>query len=93
MVIFLSAGMTEELSERLIHGGYAPGTPAAIVYKATWEDEKIMRCTVGTLHRTALENGIKKTALIIVGNVLGRDHELSKLYDKTFETEFRKAKK
>ncbi len=93
MVIFLSAGMTAELSERLIQGGYAPDTPAAIVYKATWPDEKVMRCTVGTLHKTALENGIKKTALIVVGNVLGSDHELSKLYDKTFETEFRKAEK
>ena len=93
MVIFLSAGMTAELSERLIRGGCAPETPAAIVYKATWEDEKIMRCTVGKLHETALANGIKKTALIIVGNVLGSDFELSKLYDKTFETEFRKAQK
>ena len=44
-------------------------------------------------NKTALENGIKKTALIIVGNVLGSDYELSKLYDKTFETEFRKAEK
>jgi len=93
MVIFLSAGMTAELSERLISGGCAPETPAAIVYKATWEDEKIMRCTAGTLHETALANNIKKTALIIVGNVLGSDYELSKLYDKTFETEFRKAEK
>ena len=93
MVIFLSAGMTAELSERLIKGGYAPDVPAAIVYKATWKDEKVMRCTVGTLHGTALANGIKKTALIIVGNVLGSDYELSKLYDKTFETEFRKADK
>ena len=93
MVIFLSAGMTAELSERLIKGGYAPGTPAAIVYKATWKDERILRCTVGTLHETASISGIKKTALIIVGRVLDSDHELSKLYDKSFETEYRKAKK
>lgn len=93
MVIFLSAGMTAELSERLVQGGYPPDTLAAIVYKATWQDEKVCRCTVGTLHETALDNGIKKTALIIVGNVLGNDYELSKLYDKTFETEFRKAEK
>ncbi len=93
MVIFLSAGMTSELSERLINGGYAPETPAAIVYKATWPDERVLRCTVGTLHETADICGIKKTALIIVGNVLGSDYELSKLYDKTFETEFRKATK
>ena len=93
MVIFLSAGMTAELSERLIQGGYAPETPAAIVFKATWPDERVLRCTVGTLHETANICGINKTALIIVGKVLGSDYELSKLYDKTFETEFRKAEK
>ena len=93
MVIFLSAGMTGELSERLIRGGIAPETPAAIVYKATWEDEKIVRCTVGTLESAARENGISKTALITVGNFLGNDYALSRLYDESFETEFRKAKK
>lgn len=91
MVIFLSAGMTAELSERLISGGYAPDTPAAIVYKATWDDQKIVRCTVGTLGKAAAENGISKTALITVGNFLGNDYSLSKLYDAGFSTEFRKA--
>lgn len=93
MVIFLSAGMTDELSERLIKGGYTPDTPAAIVYKATWKDERVLRCTVGTLHETADICGIRKTALIIVGSVLDSDHELSKLYDRTFETGYRKAEK
>lgn len=93
MVIFLSAGMTGELSERLIRGGYSPDTPAAIVYKATWDDEKIVRCTVGTLESSARENGISKTALIAVGDFLGNDYALSRLYDMGFETEFRKAKK
>ncbi len=91
MVIFLSAGMLDELSERLISGGYSPETPAAIVYKASWSDEKICRCTVKDLAESAEKNGIKKTALITVGNFLGADYSLSKLYDKTFETEFRKA--
>lgn len=91
MVIFLSAGKTKELSEELIKGGYSPDTPAAIVYKATWRDEKIMRCTVGTLNQTALENNITKTALITVGNFLGNDYSLSKLYDKHFKTEYRKG--
>ncbi len=93
MVIFLSAGMTAELSERLISGGYSPDTPAAIVYKATWDDQKIVRCTVGTLHKAAEENGIFKTALITVGNFLGDNYSLSKLYDENFSTEFRKAEK
>ncbi len=92
MVIFLSAGMTAELSERLISGGYSADTPAAIVYKATWEDQKIVRCTVGTLGKSAAENGISKTALITVGDFLGDNYSLSKLYDESFSTEFRKGK-
>ena len=67
MVIFLSTGLLKELSAELVKGGYSENTPAAIVYKATWKDEKVMRCTVGTLNKTAEKNGIKKTALITVG--------------------------
>lgn len=93
MVIFLSAGMTSEVSERLQKGGYSAETPAALVYKATWEDEKICRCTVGTLAETAEKNGINKTALIVVGDFLGENRFLSKLYDPNFETGYRKAKK
>lgn len=92
MVIFLSTGMLEELSGRLIEGGYSADTPAAIVYKASWEDEKVCRCTVESLAKTAARNGIEKTALITVGNFLGNDYELSKLYDASFETGYRKAK-
>lgn len=91
MVIFLSTGMLERLSEKLINGGYSAETPAAIVYKATWEDEKICRCTVGTLNETARKNRITKTALITVGDFLGNDYSLSKLYDKSFTTGFRKG--
>lgn len=93
MVIFLSAGMTAEVSERLQKGGYTAETPAALVYKATWADEKVCRCTVGTLAETAEKNGINKTALIVVGDFLGENRHLSKLYDPSFETGFRKAKK
>lgn len=90
MVIFLSTGMLEELSERLVSGGYSGDTPAAIVYKASWKDEKVMRCTVKTLAETARRNNIKKTALITVGDFLGDDYSLSKLYDASFTTEYRK---
>ena len=90
MVIFLSAGMTAELSEKLISGGYSPETPSAIVYKATWADEKIIRCTVGTLAESARKYGINKTALITVGDFLGDDYSLSRLYDANFTTEYRK---
>lgn len=91
MVIFLSTGLLKELSAELIKGGYKPDTPAAIVYKASWADQKVCRCTVEDLAQTSADNGITKTALICVGYFLGNDYSLSKLYDKSFETEFRKA--
>lgn len=91
MVIFLSTGLLKDLSAELIRGGYKPDTPAAIVYKASWADQKVCRCTVEDLAQTAADNGITKTALICVGYFLGNDYSLSKLYDKSFETEFRKA--
>lgn len=93
MVIFLSTGLLNELSKELQKGGYSADTPAAIVYKASWPEERVLRCTVATLEQTAKENNITKTALITVGNFLGNDYELSKLYDASFETEFRKATK
>ena len=68
MVLFLSTSLTEKLQEELIRGGYAEDTPAAVVYKATWPEEKIYRCTVGTLHKTVTENGLQKTSLIIPTN-------------------------
>jgi precorrin-4/cobalt-precorrin-4 C11-methyltransferase len=91
MVIFLSTGLLKELSEELIKGGYAPNTQAVIVYKATWDDEKICYCTVDTLYQTAKDNGITKTALIGVGGFLGNTYSLSKLYDKHFSTEYRQG--
>lgn len=91
MVIFLSTGLLDKLQEKLCEGGYKKDTPAAIVYKATWDDEKVIRCTVSTLKKAADENNIKKTALIIVGNVLDCEYARSELYNPSFSTEFRKA--
>lgn len=92
MVVFLSTGLLEQLSEKLIEGGYTADTPAAIVYKATWEDEKAFVCTVGTLAQTAKENNITKTALMIIGETVAHSHyDRSKLYDPDFTTEFRKG--
>ena len=93
MAIYLSAGLLKELSERLIKGGYTADTPAALVYKATWDDEKKFLCTVGTLEKTANENGITKTAVVLVGDVLTHtNYEKSRLYAADFSTEFREAK-
>ena len=92
MVVFLSPGMLEELSRRLVEGGYSADTPAAIVYKATWPDERSYVCTVGTLAQTAKENNVTKTALMIIGDAVAHaKYDRSKLYDPTFTTEFRKG--
>ncbi len=93
MVVFLTSTMLEELSRRLIEGGYASDSPAAIVYKATWPDQKVIRTTVENIPRAAEENGIHKMALILVGGFLGDRYERSRLYDPGFSHQFREAEK
>lgn len=91
MVIFLSVGFIDEMSDALVEGGYVPETPVAVVYKATWPDQRIVIGTLATIAGKVKEAGIKKTALTVVGGFLGDEYELSKLYDKHFTTEFRKG--
>ena len=91
MVLFLSTGLLEDVERELMKGGYAPDTPAAIVYKATWPDQKVYRCTVSTLAETAKANHVTKTALITVGGFLGTEYERSKLYDPAFTHGCRKG--
>ena len=91
MAVFLSGGMLERVQEELLKGAYTEDTPAALVYKATWPEEKTVRCTVGTLAQAGEAHGISKTALVLVGNFLDSPYEKSKLYDPTFTTEFREA--
>ena len=93
MVLFLSTGLLEGLQAELMAGGYAPETPAAIVYKASWPEERQFRCRLCELAETARVNNITKTALILVGGFLGESYERSKLYDPGFTTEFREAEK
>ena len=93
MVLFLSTSLADSAQAQLIEGGYAPETPAAIVYKATWPDERIFRCTVGTLGETVRENALTKTSLIVIGGFLGDNYDRSKLYDPGFTTEFRQAER
>ena len=91
MAIYLSAGMTEELSRRLIAGGYDRQTPAALVYKATWEEEEAYVCTIESLSHTARSHGITKTALVLVGDVIKHQNYLkSRLYAPDFATGYRK---
>lgn len=93
MVIFLSSGMLERVQEELLKGAYTAETPAALVYKATWPEEKTVRCTVGTLAQAGERAGIHKTALVLVGDFLDSPYEKSKLYDAAFTTEYREGRK
>lgn len=92
MAVFLSAGMAEKLSEALIRGGYPADTPAAVIYRASWPEERCLPCTVGTLAETAAGNGITRHAMILVGEFVGhRNYARSKLYDPAFTTGFRQG--
>ncbi len=91
MIVFLSVGMIEQLSD-ILSREYKKETPVAVVYKASWEDQKIVIGTLETIAKKVKEAGITKTALTVVGDFLGDEYELSKLYDKTFSHEFRSAK-
>lgn len=90
-MLFLSTALTEALQADLLAGGYPGDTPAAIVYKATWPDEKIFRCTVETLRETVSGSGLTKTALIVVGRCMGDHYLRSLLYHPGFSTGFREA--
>lgn len=92
MILFLSSGLAKKVQDELIEGGYSLETPAAVVYKASWPDEKIIRTTLSALSDDMEKENITKTALIIVGDVLGGCYSLSKLYDENFTTEYRKGK-
>lgn len=91
MVIFLSVGFLEEMSRQLIEGGYTEKTPVAVVYKASWPEQKIVTGTLKDIAGKVKDAGIKKTALTVVGDFLGDEYSLSKLYDKSFTTEYRKG--
>ena len=94
MVIFLSTGMLEALQAELQAGGYAPDTPTALVYKATWKDEKKLVCRLEELAACAAREQITKTALVIVGeSVAQTGYDRSLLYHPEFTTEFREGVK
>jgi precorrin-4/cobalt-precorrin-4 C11-methyltransferase len=92
MAVFLSAGLAAALREKLLAGGCGPDTPAAVVYKASWPGEKVIRGTVGELDRMIADNGIEKTALFLIGDFLAGKGERSKLYDPAFSHGYRDAR-
>lgn len=92
MAIFLSAGMIDDVVAQLIAGGYPPETPAAVVHKASWPDQKEVVGDLRDIGRKVAAAGISKTAIILVGGFLGDVYELSKLYDPAFTTEYRQGR-
>lgn len=92
MSIFLSVSMIEKVYDELLAGYKDPDLPCAVVYKVTWEDEKIFRIKLRDLVKTIRQNNINKHAQILVGYFLNDNSKRSKLYDKNFETEYRKCK-
>jgi precorrin-4/cobalt-precorrin-4 C11-methyltransferase len=97
MAVFLSAGLAAALREKLIAGGCGPDTPAAVVYRASWPEEKVIRGTVGELDKMIADNGIEKTALFLIGDFLGEGGAggrgaRSRLYDPAFSHGYREAR-
>lgn len=90
MIMFLSVGMIDELVKKLCTS-YPETTPAAVVYKVSWPDQKIIYGTLADISAKVKEAGINKTALVTVGDFLGSEYELSKLYDKTFTHGYRQG--
>lgn len=93
MMIFLSVGMIDDVVADLVAGGYKESTPAAVVEKASWPEERIIRGTIATIGTLVREAGIKKTAMISVGDALSESAPpaLSKLYDSEFTHGYRKG--
>ena len=82
---------SEALDALARHGASMALTPAALVYKATWPDERCVRCTVGTLARAGRDAEIDRTALVLVGRFLDAPYEKSRLYDPSFTTGYREG--
>lgn len=92
MCIFLSVQMIDKVAAELIEGGYDKTTPVAIVVKASWPDQRIIRGTLETIADVVAEEGVIRQAMIVVSRVLDTNYELSKLYDKGFAHMYRDAK-
>ncbi|MEK6957184.1 MAG: precorrin-4 C(11)-methyltransferase [Thermoproteota archaeon] len=94
MVFYLSVHLLSQIVKQAIDGGYSKSTPAAVVYRATWPDQKVIVGTLEDITKKVRAEKIIRTAIVIIGNVIQpSSYEYSRLYDKTFTHSFRKAKK
>jgi len=93
MVFYLSVHLLSNIVKQAIEGGYKKSTPVAVVYRASWEDQKILTGTLGDITKKVWKEKITRSAIIIIGDVVKpKSYEYSRLYDKTFSHGFRKAK-
>ena len=92
MAFYLSAHLLEGIAREAVRGGYPEGTPAAVVQRASWPDEKVVTGTLADIAEKARAAGISRTAIVIIGDVVKpASYEFSRLYDKEFSHGYRKA--
>lgn len=91
MAIFLSVHMMEKVVGELLHG-YTKNTPVAVIQRASWPDQKVVTGTLADIAERVRREQVEKTALILVGDFLGSEYELSKLYDKSFSHGYREGR-
>ncbi|WP_406305728.1 precorrin-4 C(11)-methyltransferase [Streptomyces sp. NBC_00885] len=91
MALFLSAARSGQLTQELLEGGYPTSTPVVVAYQATWPEELILRCTIGTLEETVKEHKLWKHTLFLVGPALAAAGTRSHLYHPGHFHGFRKA--
>ena len=84
--------MIQDVVDELLTGGYAPETPIAVVQRASWPDQRILRGRLNDIAAKAAEEGVDRTAMIVVGHCLDKEYELSRLYAPEFGHMFREAK-
>ncbi|ABK78525.1 precorrin-4 C11-methylase [Cenarchaeum symbiosum A] len=93
IVLYLSVHLLRDTVKKAVAGGYKKSTPAAVVYRASWPDQKIVRGTLGDIADKVREAGITRTAIVMIGDVISpKSYEYSRLYDKSFSHGYRKAK-
>lgn len=94
MVFYLSVHLLQDIVKEAIKGGYKKKTPVAVIYRASWSDQKVITGTLADIVGKVLNAKITRTAIVIIGDVISpAKYEYSRLYDKTFSHGYRKAKK
>ena len=93
LIFYLSIHLLSKLTKEAIAGGYKKSTPVAVVYRASWSDQKIIKGTLNDITKKVQDEKITRTAIVIISDVIEPEsYEYSKLYDKEFSHGYRKAK-